>query len=269
MLCLDVLQMILEFADFKTQLNLISLDKSCYDNLKIINLDNIKITKKMTQEIITQKKYDSLRILKIVDNTDIYDISFLKNSLSELDCSGRNSLISQCNIDGLTKLCKLIARDNTKIYNVNHLADTLIKLDCSSGCGINQEGIMNLKKIQLLNTSFNPKIRSVNHLDSLIELYSYCYGLDQEGIKDLTNLKVLNVTNNRRITSVNHLSKLIELDCCYSSGIDQQGISNLKNLLMLNMRYNVSILNVDHLKNTLLNYDICNEQCQYNSSIGK
>jgi len=155
MLCLDVLQVILELVDFKTQLNLISLDKSCYENLKIINLDDHKITKKMTQEIIMQKKYNSLKYLDISNNSKIYSINHLK-SLIKLDC-GWNSGIDQEGIKDLTNLQILYASWNEKIYSVNHLK-SLITLHCRGDSGVDQEGIKDLNNLQILYADYNKKM---------------------------------------------------------------------------------------------------------------
>ena len=61
---------------------------------------------------------------------------------------------------------ELDASDNIKITNVNHLTKLKI-LYCSWDCGIDQEGIKNLKLIEELNAKGNKKIKNVNHLNKL------------------------------------------------------------------------------------------------------
>ena len=70
-LCIDVIQLILDFADIITQLNLTNLSKECHDRLKIRQLTD----KRITQDIIQQKKSkpvcdDSLRSAHFVRVSD-------------------------------------------------------------------------------------------------------------------------------------------------------------------------------------------------------
>ena len=111
----DVQQIILEYSEFDVQLKLINLCKENYDNLKIRKLNHRKIT----QNILYQKKYDSLEILNVSDNSKIFDVSHLKNTLIELNCS-YFCAINQKGIQQLTKLKKLNAWNNSKITDVNH-----------------------------------------------------------------------------------------------------------------------------------------------------
>ena len=109
-LCLDVVQIICDFCDFKTQLNLIQACKEYDENLKIRKLTcTVKINQQITQNILQQKKFNQLRYLN--------------------------------------------ASYNEKIINVNHLKDTLIELHCTRNCGIQQEGINELRKLQILDAS--------------------------------------------------------------------------------------------------------------------
>src|SRR5437660_11928080 len=109
-ICLDIIQIILDFSDIKTQLILTSLSREYYDGLKIREL----IYRGITQEIIMQKKFDNLQILDV--------------------------------------------QDNSEIVNVNHLKNTLITLYCGGCCGIDQNGISDLKRLQILHISNNLKI---------------------------------------------------------------------------------------------------------------
>jgi hypothetical protein len=56
---------------------------------------------------------------------------------------------------------ELYASNNEKIKNVNHLIKLKI-LDCSYDCGIDQEGIKDLKLIEKLYALGNKKIQSIN-----------------------------------------------------------------------------------------------------------
>ena len=54
-----------------------------------------------------------------------------------------------------------------KTTSVNHLADTLIELDCRESCGINQEGIKDLKVLQKLDTNGNWKFLTFCKTDKI------------------------------------------------------------------------------------------------------
>ena len=53
-----------------------------------------------------------------------------------------------------------------EIKNVNHLTNLKI-LNCSYYCGIDQEGIKDLRLIEELYANLNEKIKNVNHLTKL------------------------------------------------------------------------------------------------------
>ena len=82
----ELIQIISEFTDFKTQLKLTELCKECNNYLKIFEIMDRKITLKLTQEILYQKKYDQLVKLSVNHNGKIHNVNHLKNTLSELHC---------------------------------------------------------------------------------------------------------------------------------------------------------------------------------------
>ena len=141
-LCKDVIQIICDFADLKTQLNLCELSKECDNYLKIKELHACEVT----QKIIEQKKFSKLQKLNAYDNPDIKSVNHLAETLLELSCN-RGCGINQKGISQLKKLQVLHASNNSRITSVNHLANTLIYLSCKGGCGINQKGISQLKKL--------------------------------------------------------------------------------------------------------------------------
>ena len=150
-LCIDVIQIICDFADIKTQLNLTSLSQECYDRIKIRQLSD----KCATQDVIRQKKFNELQKLNVRDNPKITDVNHLANTLIELDCGWNYIIGTYCNcgidqkgISDLLKLQKLVTDANATITDVNHLRNTLIELDCADICGIDQKGIADLLKLQ-------------------------------------------------------------------------------------------------------------------------
>lgn len=163
------------------------------------------------------------------------------------------------------KLKILRCMNNRYICDVNHLSDTLEDLDCSFFCGINQDGISQLKILKVLCCYGNKYILNVNHLaDTLGDLNCRGSGIDQNGISQLKNLKKMECTDNTKINNVNHLSNSLEyLNCRFRSGMCQDGISQLKNLKILICDYNKNINSVNHLANTLEKLDC------YSSGIDK
>ena len=204
-LCLDVVQIICDFCDLKTQIKLISTCQEYYEYLKIRKLNCFdRIGSNITQEVITQRKFNELRNLNAFHNSKITDVNHLQNSLTELYCSWKCG-INQMGIANLKVLQKLNAADNNKITDVNHLQNTLIELNCRLLCGIDQKGISNLKVLRKLKADYNNKIIDVNHLqNTLTELdcRNNC-GIDQKGISNLKVLQLLNANGNSKITDVN------------------------------------------------------------------
>ena len=259
-LCLDVVQIICDFCDLKTQINLIKTCKEYEENLKIKKLTCTDIiNSQITQNILQQKKFDQLRCLNVWNNKKITSVNHLKDTLLELDCSCVCG-IRQEGINDLRKLQKLNVFCNNNITNVNHLKDTLIELYCGGSCGIRQKGINELRNLQKLYTWNNKKITNVNHLkDTLLELdcgYDCGYnnnryddnscGMRQEGINELRKLLKLDAGNNEKITNVNHLKDtLIELNCSYNCGIQQEGINELRKLQKLITYNNIKIININ------------------------
>lgn len=136
-------------------------------------------------------------------NRSIYDNIFIR----KLNIS--MSVINQQIIEQhkFSRLVFLKCDSSPNIYDVNHLANSLQELYCSGTCGINQNGITELKKIRILDCSKNKKIIDVNHLNvTLKELYcGYGSGVQQIGISLLKELEYLNCSFNKNIISVSHL----------------------------------------------------------------
>lgn len=104
------------------------------------------------------------------------------------------------------KLKKLSCGMNKKIYDVNHLADTLKILKCPGYCGIDQNGISQLKCLEILHCMYNYKIYDVNHLENTLkELFCNggCCGIDQSGISKLRHLRIIKYEHNKKINNIN------------------------------------------------------------------
>ena len=128
--------------------------------------------------------------------------------------------------------------DNIKVFDNNNFMN-IEQLYCI--LEIDQEGIQNLTRITNLGCSNNSKIKNINHMTNMIELY--CHrdsGIDQEGIQNLTRITKINCNYNSKIKNINQMTNMIELDCG-ASGIDQEGIQNLIRITKLNCGNNSKI----------------------------
>jgi hypothetical protein len=214
MLCLDVVQIICDYADLRTQITLISACREYHENIKISKLYcSAGLGERISQDIKGIKGLQVLRELNAFGNRKITSVNHLGSTLTKLDCRWLSG-ISQKGIKGLRVLRELNAIANSKITSVNHLGSTLTKLDCSGLSGISQEGIKGLRVLRELNARDNSKITDVNHLGStLIKLdCSWLSGISQEGIKVLRVLRELNAYDNSKITDISHLETLIRFN---------------------------------------------------------
>lgn len=250
MLCRDVLQIIMDFATAKEQLNMHSSCKDFYTNLKITFTEG-----NLTDAILSQDKYRHLEILDASFNKDITTVKHLLY-LKELDCCGAPvefgipcGGINQKAINELHGLKKLYAKNNPTINSVNHLKK-LTLLDCRGTCGIDQHGISELSNLTILNANNNKKITSINHLKKLTHLRCrHNCGINQNGISLITTLKILDAGDNRKIVSVNHNRKLLYLQCDKMCGINQNGISELREITHFIASMNMIITDISHLHN--------------------
>jgi len=195
----------------------------------------------------------------INNNTFLYIFKINKNICDEI-----TTLYSQHIEQNLLNMCNNIINlyicYNEKITDVNHLQQ-LEKLDISGQCGVDQNGILQLKFIKFLNIGYNDKIINVNHLQLLEELHACsATGIIQNGISQLIHIKKLNIQNNYTITNlniqnnvhitdVNHLQQLEVLNISGEfCGVTQEGISNLKLVKNLYAYGNTKITDVNFYK---------------------
>ena len=112
--------------------------------------------------------------------TNLYDIPYIYKLSQEIIFQKKFHFVE-----------KLDAWNNRNIQNINHIKETLKELDCGLNCGIDQNGINELKLVKL-NASHNKKIKNVNHMkETLKELGCQCdCGIDQDGINQLKLIKL-------------------------------------------------------------------------------
>src|SRR5438270_13500462 len=114
---LDIWKIILNLLDFKSQINLISLNHIFRNELKITNLYDIeeKYLKLLTDDILKMQIFNQVNSLNANNNKKITNVSMIK-SLKKLNAS-YNCGIDQNGIVGLD-LVELNAGYNGKIKNV-------------------------------------------------------------------------------------------------------------------------------------------------------
>src|SRR5438270_13747239 len=98
---LDIWKIILNLLDFKSQINLISMNHIFRNELKITNLYNIKekYLKLLTDDILKIQIFNQVNSLNASGNKKITNVSMMK-SLKILNISGKCS-IDQNGINGL------------------------------------------------------------------------------------------------------------------------------------------------------------------------
>ena len=199
MLSNDILIVIFNLLDLKSQINMISTTHYLKNNILVTDLyhqDNI-ILKKLTTKILKQKIFMGVTKLNASDNKLITGMFFMKK-LKKL-CVKEKCGIDQNCINGLN-LIELDAYNNNKIINVSFMS-SLQKLQAGGTCGIDQNGVRGLNLIKL-NTFDNIKIKDVSFMTNLqiLDAGGDC-GIDQNGLNGL-NLIGLGALYNKKIKNV-------------------------------------------------------------------
>ena len=119
-LLLDILKIIFNNLDFKSQINIISSCNYFRNHLYITDLYDIekKYLDNLTTEILKYSIFSHVIELNVGNNNKITNVSFM-TSLKKLN-AWVNCEIGQKSIIGLNKF-KLVASDNNKITNVSFM----------------------------------------------------------------------------------------------------------------------------------------------------
>src|SRR6185312_10005428 len=97
---IDIINLIFDLLDLKSQINFHSINKFCNSNLFIRDLYNInKYSYILTNKILSQRKFESVNKLYLYADKKVSDISFMKN-LTKLNIGG-NCGVDQKGIEGL------------------------------------------------------------------------------------------------------------------------------------------------------------------------
>src|SRR5687767_1539385 len=130
MLPLELIQIICDKAELKSQIKLIQIDKLCNEKVKLHDFYNVNV--KFTDEIL--KSYHNVKYLNVCNDSEVTNINHMKE-LRILDAR-RNSGIKNEGIKECDKIIELNASDNPKVTYVNHMRE-LKKLDARWDSGIN------------------------------------------------------------------------------------------------------------------------------------
>lgn len=127
---IDILQSVSTYLDFVDKMKLCQLDKNTDNKFLIYDLYDIPLylKKKLTQNIIKQKKFSKLARLDASNNPKIKDVNDFHHSLVELNCN-YNCGIDQNGIRDLKNLKKIYLSLTSKIYNIDHLPNVQVIFD--------------------------------------------------------------------------------------------------------------------------------------------
>ena len=95
----DLLQIIADLSNIKESLFICKLNKETYKKIKIHFLNEIKLSTKITNKILKQKKYSHLISLNLSYNSQITNVNHMKN-LKILDAGWYCGI----NDEGISKL---------------------------------------------------------------------------------------------------------------------------------------------------------------------
>ena len=241
-LVLDVIEVIHNLLDTRSQVNLRMTSKYFASNLYITNLyDNVDFHR-LTGEIL--EGYKHAVQLGLGNRYSSCNISSM-HKLQKLRACG------VCRINGnmlrrLTNLVVLDIRDNQVVHDINHLTN-LRKLRISRGC-VGDDGVKGLVGLTDLDAGWNARIRNVNHMTGLqiLDARLTC-GINNNGLKELVNLRELNLDDNRNVSDVNHLTKLRWLNVGWYSGVGDEGLRDLTGLTYLDIHENDKVTKISHM----------------------
>lgn len=256
---IDIWQVICDYCDTITQLNLISTCNLFRSELCIKNLTDPEITYMLNDDILKQHIYRNLLLLDLTNNQKVTDI----RHLTKLNLLNTKTL-DQTNINNMS-LINLSAAGNKLITDVSHMKKTLKALDCYGNCGITY---INDLKLTNLDVSGNSKIIDISNMIDTLKVLKCGYadgGLDNEGYIKCNidqscligmNLIELYTSMNDAIYDVSHMSHTLKVLNCNCNGwfednkswkgIGQECINKLQ-LIELYASNNCKINNVSHM----------------------
>lgn len=263
---LDILDNIKNYSpNIKDVLNVCSINTDTDNDICIANLyDYKKISKKIDQKTIEQKRYRNLKKLNVFNNRKITNLNHLKETLVVLDCGIEHDInIINDKLEDImnnVSFCKFTfaKKRNAMVRQIQHMGEFL------SG-GIGSLEISELK-LRELYCDDNMNITDISHMGETLKVLSCCgiSGIDQNSILHL-NLEKLKCNDNPKINSLNHMKNTLKiLECRQESDyiskkdgcmVGDEGISQL-NLREIHFGGNPYITNLNHMESTLEVLDV-------------
>lgn len=208
---------------------------------KLTNLEILHNTKNCYMKYNILIKLTKLKILELNGDSKVTNNFFLLNfnDLEELYCSNDCILLNSNNTYHMTKLKKLYCISMTLTNQVIINMTALTELSLGNCTGIDDEGIINSKKVELINLGRTK--------------------ITDNGLIKLTNLTSLFVNLNYNITdlSLKKLTNLTTLDIGYNTKITDNGVKSLLGLKNLFCSHNINITDVSLLCLSNLEYLHC------------
>lgn len=151
---IEIIQYIIDSADYLIQINIISSCKN-FKSLKITNMyvPNT-LSSKLNENILQKHVY--ITKLNLYDNKIINNINYLKY-LTHLNISG-SCIIGQKQINEQRELTHLDMNNNSHVTSLHHLTK-LEKLSIMGCCKISENEINKLSSLKSLQISFNHDLK--------------------------------------------------------------------------------------------------------------
>lgn len=265
-LCDDLYGYMDQYLCFKDKLNFRRVSKRFRD-LEIIDLFNVnnEIKRRLTEDILRQRKYQNLKMLRI--SGPRMNLNFLKK-IKKLDIS--MSGFNHCDFEELELEFLNVSHcpNITDLSKMTSLKELIIRSHGNYGrhskSRLYNLGIMGLTNVEILDVSGNKNIISVNHMKSLKKLYARGdSGICDKGIHELSELEVLDIRDNEKVSDlknlnlkqldvssnnrydidIKHMTNLVQLRACGNCGINNDSIKGM-NLKTLDASNNVKISDI-------------------------
>src|SRR5579872_2480825 len=138
----DTLQYLSEYADSKTVMNIVVLNRWTVENIKIKYINQSHSL--LSDNILQNKRYSNIIILNAHNCSRVQNLNKFKH-LKELNISGKISGVTNEGIQELD-LLSLNISDNQNITVINHLINLQI-LHCCRNSVIKDDQLQNLTKL--------------------------------------------------------------------------------------------------------------------------
>lgn len=226
----DVLQIIFDNLDIKTQIQFRSTSREFRKKFQITDLYNIpdEIAERINDNVISF--YPTLLLLNASNNPNITDNGIKHLRLHTLNANVRFYNNYSVDIDSI-HLFNKHKNYNNRISNDTIKNMPLIRLFTSNNISITDYAIKQLPNLILLDASYNEGITDdgIKGLYNLIELRANGNPeITDQGIYELISLRVLEVNSNRSVTNKGlQKLKLKKLCACWNTNITDDGIRHL------------------------------------------